>query len=113
MDITVTLSDDEATALRTVVPDPKAWAEQTVQGRARSTLDAIVRSEVDYLMRHDEPLPPTRSEILASAVKAGRAIPVADMAKVDFEAIAQASEPEPTAGDPLDPASHAAIEEHA
>lgn len=80
MDITITLSNDEATALRTVVPDPQAWAEQTVQGRAPLTLDAIVRAEIDYLMRHNEPLPPTRSEILASAAKAGRAIPVADMA---------------------------------
>lgn len=84
-----------------------------MRGRARTTLDAIVRAEIEHLMRNDEPLPPTRSEVLASA-KAGRAIPAADMAKVDFDAIAQAGEPElVTPADPLDCGNHPAIVEGA
>ena len=58
--ITITLTDDEVTALRTVEADPKAWADRTVRGRATATLDAIVSAEIAYLMRHEEPLPPNR-----------------------------------------------------
>lgn len=107
--ITITLTDDEVTALRTVEADPKAWADRTVRGRATATLDAIVSAEIAYLMRHEEPLPPNRSEILASAVKAGRAMPVADMAQVDFAKIGQSAETEaPVAEDPLAPVAAAA-----
>lgn len=73
MQITVTLTDEQAQALATQVLDVGAHAQHVVEMQAERALDAIVQSETSYLIRADEAVPAGRAAILASAVAGGRA----------------------------------------
>lgn len=72
MDIKITLTDTEYSALSRVCADPQEWAENAVKERARIAIEEIVADQVRNMLADPsvKTIPGTVADIIASAPSA-------------------------------------------
>lgn len=69
--ITITLTDTELTALKTVVQDPQEWIENFTKLRANKRLDEICKDSAIKYLDQGIAIPATKAEILADVISRG------------------------------------------
>lgn len=71
MNITIELTDTEASALAFVSYSPQEWAENALHNRCRIAIDEIVQIVMTKCLETGEQLPTTREAIVAHGYACG------------------------------------------
>lgn len=78
MNITIELTDTEASALAFVSYSPQEWAENALHNRCRIAIDKIVQIVMTKCLETGEQLPNTREAIVAHGYACGAIQSAAD-----------------------------------
>jgi hypothetical protein len=71
MDITISISNTEYTALEYVAASPEDWADNAITNRARIAIDEIVTLYTTRALDEGVSIPSTREDIVADAYSRG------------------------------------------
>lgn len=71
MNITIELTETEASALAFVAASPQDWAENVVHNRCRIAIDEIVQIVMTKCLEAGEQIPTTREAIVAHGYECG------------------------------------------
>jgi len=77
-DITITLTDAELNALKTIVNDPQEWILNFTKLRASKRLDEIVKNSTIRYLDEGLTIPASKEEILADVISRGWYTYIAD-----------------------------------
>jgi len=77
-DITITLTDAELNALKTIVNDPQEWILNFTKLRASKRLDEIVKNSTIRYLDESLTIPASKEEILADVIARGWYTYIAD-----------------------------------